>query len=115
MFSQEEAKNMPPHCEFDHEIHIENDQMPPHSHIYLLSGTELGVCTLFVHMSAGSSVRVIFTEVSLLSQLLQKPGLVLSVFPFFQKEGTQMGKPCTWMQMKQLSPSPDDAGGEDIR
>jgi len=34
---------MPPHCEFDHEIHLENDQTPPHSHIYLLSGTELGL------------------------------------------------------------------------
>src|SRR5882724_1615644 len=32
---------MPPHREFDHEIHLENDQMPPHSHIYPLSGTEL--------------------------------------------------------------------------
>src|SRR5882724_6887507 len=31
---------MPPHRKFDHEIHIENDQMPPHSHIYTLSGTE---------------------------------------------------------------------------
>src|SRR5882724_4329574 len=42
VFPQEEAKNMPPHHEFDHEIHIENDQTPPHSHIYPLSGTELG-------------------------------------------------------------------------
>src|SRR5882724_3120535 len=42
VFSREEAKNMPPHREFDHEIHIENDQTPPHSHIYPLSGTELG-------------------------------------------------------------------------
>src|SRR5882724_5307180 len=32
---------MPPHHEFDHEIHIKNNQTPPHSHIYLLSGTEL--------------------------------------------------------------------------
>jgi len=39
---------MPPHCEFDHEIHLENDQMPPHSHIYLLSGTELGLLCEFL-------------------------------------------------------------------
>ena len=37
VFSQEEANNMPPHHEFDHEIHLENDQTP-HSHINLLSG-----------------------------------------------------------------------------
>jgi len=37
-----EAKNMP-HCEFDHEIHLENDQMPPHSHIDLLFGTEFSL------------------------------------------------------------------------
>jgi len=34
MCSHEKAKNMPPHHKFDHEIHLENDQMPPHSHIY---------------------------------------------------------------------------------
>ena len=34
---------MPPHCKFDHEIYIENDQMPPNSHIYPLSGTELSL------------------------------------------------------------------------
>jgi len=34
------------------------------------------------------------------------------VFPFLQKEGTQMGKPCTQMQIKQLSTSPDDAAEE---
>jgi len=39
---------MPPHCKFDHEIHVENDQMPPHSHIYLLSGTELGLLHEFL-------------------------------------------------------------------
>src|SRR5882724_7358253 len=39
---------MSPHCEFDHEIHLENDQMPPHSHIYLLSGTELGLLCEFL-------------------------------------------------------------------
>jgi len=48
VFSREEAKNMPPHCEFDHEIHIENDQTPPHSHIYPLSGTELGLLREFL-------------------------------------------------------------------
>jgi len=48
VFSQDEAKNMPPHCEFDHEIHMKNDQLPPHSHIYLLSGTELGLLHKFL-------------------------------------------------------------------
>jgi len=48
VFSREEAKNMPPHREFDHEIHIENDQTPPHSHIYPLSGTELGLLREFL-------------------------------------------------------------------
>jgi len=48
VFSREEAKNMPPHREFDHEIHLENDQMPPHSHIYLLSGTELSLLREFL-------------------------------------------------------------------
>src|SRR5467141_4188724 len=43
VFSQEEVKNMPPHRKFDHKIHLENDQTPPHSHIYPLSGTELGL------------------------------------------------------------------------
>jgi len=36
MFSQEEAKNMPPHHEFDHKIHLENDQTPPCSPLCLL-------------------------------------------------------------------------------
>jgi len=48
VFSREEAKNMPPHRKFDHEIHIENDQTPPHSHIYPLSGTELGLLREFL-------------------------------------------------------------------
>src|SRR5882724_11770888 len=39
---------MPPHRKFDHEIHINNDQMPPHSHIYPLSGTELGLLHEFL-------------------------------------------------------------------
>jgi len=49
VFSQEEAKNMIPHHEFDHEIHLENDQTPPHSHIYPLSGTELGLLHKFLN------------------------------------------------------------------
>src|SRR5882724_5922490 len=48
VFSREEANNMPPHREFDHEIHIENDQTPPHSHIYPLSGTELSLLREFL-------------------------------------------------------------------
>src|SRR5882724_7082134 len=48
MFSREEAKNMPPRHEFDHQIHLENDQMPPHSHIYPLSGTELSLLCEFL-------------------------------------------------------------------
>ena len=47
MFSQEVAKNIPPHHEFDHEIHLENEQTP-HSHIYPLSGTELGLLCKFL-------------------------------------------------------------------
>ena len=39
----------------------------------------------FVRMSAGSSVRVIFTEVSLLSQLPQKPVLSFKCFALFSK------------------------------
>jgi len=46
VFSQEEAKNMP-HCNFDHEIHLENAQTP-HSHIYPLSGTELSLLHEFL-------------------------------------------------------------------
>ena len=44
---------MPPHHEFDHEIHIENDQTPPHSHIYPLSGTELGLLREFLNDMLG--------------------------------------------------------------
>jgi len=40
---------MPPYCELDHEIHLENDQLPPHSHIYPLSGTELGLLCKFLN------------------------------------------------------------------
>src|SRR5882724_13460313 len=44
---------MPPHREFDHEIHLENDQTPPHSHIYPLSGTELGLLHKFLNYMLG--------------------------------------------------------------
>src|SRR5882724_2565206 len=37
-----------PHHKFDHEIHLENDQTPPHSHIYPLSGTELSLLHEFL-------------------------------------------------------------------
>ena len=37
VFSREEVKLMPPHRPYDHTIDLENDQMPPHSHIYPLS------------------------------------------------------------------------------
>jgi len=39
---------MPPHHEFDHEIQLENDQTPPDSHIYPLSGTELSLLHEFL-------------------------------------------------------------------
>jgi len=39
----------------------------------------------FVHMSAGSSVRIIFTEVSLLSQLPQKLVLSFKCLALFAK------------------------------
>ena len=39
---------MPPHRPYDHTIDLENDQMPPHSHIYLLSGTELSTLREFL-------------------------------------------------------------------
>jgi len=42
---------------FDHEIHLKNDQMPPNSHIYPLSGTELGLLhdSLTTCLARGSS------------------------------------------------------------
>ena len=43
---------MPPHHEFDHEIHLENVQTP-HNHIYLLSGTELGLLLEFLNDMLG--------------------------------------------------------------
>src|SRR5882724_9264544 len=39
---------MPPHPKFDHEIDLKNDQTPPHSHIYPLSGIELGLLREFL-------------------------------------------------------------------
>ena len=50
---------MPPHHEFYHEIHIENDQMPPHSHIYLLSGTELSLLHEFLNDMLRQGVHLI--------------------------------------------------------
>jgi len=41
----------------------------------------------FVHMVQVVLFRVIFTEISLLSQLPQKPVLSLSILPFFEKDG----------------------------
>src|SRR5882724_1048530 len=32
----------------DHEIHLDNDQTPPHSYIYPLSGTKLGLLQEFL-------------------------------------------------------------------
>ena len=48
VFSCEEAKLMPPHRPYDHTIDLDNDQMPPHSHIYPLSGTELSTLREFL-------------------------------------------------------------------
>jgi len=71
VFSREEAKNMPPHCEFDHKIHLENDQTPPHSHIYPLSGTELSLLREFIDdilgkghliVAVSSSAPVLFAK-----------------------------------------------------
>ena len=44
---------MAPHHEFDHQIHLETDQTPPHSHIYTLSVTELGVLRKFIDNMLG--------------------------------------------------------------
>ena len=48
VFSCEEVKLMPPHHLYDHTIDLENDQMPPHSHIYLLSSTKLSTLCEFL-------------------------------------------------------------------
>ena len=39
---------MPPHHPYNHMIDLENDQMLLHSHIYPLSGTELGILHEFL-------------------------------------------------------------------
>ena len=48
VFSRKEAKLMPPHRPYDHTIDLENDQAPPHSHIYPLSGTALSILQEFL-------------------------------------------------------------------
>src|SRR5467141_3766229 len=53
VFSQEEANKMPPHRKFDHKIHLKTDQTPLHSHIYPLSGTELGLLHEFLNDMLG--------------------------------------------------------------
>src|SRR5882724_2098633 len=65
-----------------------------------------------VHRGAGSSVCMELRRFYFNRSFHRSQCLVLSVFPFLQKEGTQTGKPCTWMQMKQLSTSSDDVAGE---
>ena len=44
-----------------------------------------GVCTQVVHMGAGSSVCIVFIEVSLLPQLPQKPVFSFKCFALFAK------------------------------
>ena len=39
---------MPPHQPYNHTIDLKNDQAPPHSHIYPLSSTELGILQEFL-------------------------------------------------------------------
>ena len=53
VFSHEETKLMPPHHLYDHTIDLEDDQMPPHSHIYPLSGTELSTLHKFLNNMLG--------------------------------------------------------------
>ena len=48
VFSHEEVKLTPPHRPYAHTIDLENDQMPPHSHIYLLSGIKLSTLREFL-------------------------------------------------------------------
>ena len=68
VFSREEVKLMPPHHPYDHMIDLENDQMPPHSHIYPLSGTELRTLFKFLNDMLGkgfirlSSLPILFTK-----------------------------------------------------
>ena len=44
---------MPPHHPYDHTINLENDQMPPHSHSYPLSGTKLSTLHEFLNDMLG--------------------------------------------------------------
>ena len=44
---------MPLHQPYNHTIDLENDQAPPHSHIYPLSGTELGILREFLDNMLG--------------------------------------------------------------
>ena len=39
---------MPPHWPYNHTINLDNDQALPHSHIYPLLGTELGILREFL-------------------------------------------------------------------
>ena len=39
---------MPPHQPYNHTIDLKNDQAPPHSHVYPLLGTELGILWEFL-------------------------------------------------------------------
>jgi len=48
VFSREEARTCLLITSLTMKIHIENDQTPPHSHIYPLSGTELGLLREFL-------------------------------------------------------------------
>src|SRR5882724_4809441 len=66
----------------------------------------------FVCRGAGSSVCMDLRRFYFHCSFCRSRCLVLSVFPFLQKEGTQMGKLCTQMQMKQLSTSLDEVAGE---
>jgi len=77
VFSREGAKNMPPHREFDHEIHIENDQTPPHSHIYPLSGNRAWALARIPHDMLGKGFI----------QLSQSPGGAPVLFAK-KKDGT---------------------------
>ena len=44
---------MPPHWPYDHTIDLENDQTPPHSHIYPLLGMELSILQEFLDEMLG--------------------------------------------------------------
>lgn len=48
VFSEAEAYNLPPHCEFDLRIETEGQELPKHGHIYSLSQTELDTLREFI-------------------------------------------------------------------